>query len=124
MIANRTVNKVNDESLAALLGAERTVLVLTRGANVPSGSYLRELERQMADGELEGYGVARIVLDEPGAEQFKRDNPWLAAMHHLPFTLLYRGGRKVDAFATSSADYLLERIEQAYDEGARIAYAA
>jgi len=124
MIAHRTVNTVNDESLAALLDAEQTVLILTRCANRPCDSYLQDIERQMADGELEGTNVAKIVLDEAGAEQFKRDNPWLATMHHLPFTLLYSGGRKVDAFATSSGDYLLERMAHAYDARARIAYAA
>jgi hypothetical protein len=58
--------------------------------------------------------IGKLILDQGGSAGFKRANPWLAGLSHLPYTVLYHSGQRVDEFAASKAAYLLERVEAAF----------
>ena len=112
------LEQVTDRSLGALLAAPRAALVLTRSTCHPCGAYQAELAALLARGELAGLAVGALVLDRPGAARFKRQNPWLGGLRSLPYTVLYRRGQRVDAFAASRGAYLLERAAAAFGAGA------
>ena len=114
MIAASALLRVTDEDLGEVTGAERGVLVLAKSDCGYCAAYQRDLEGLLARGKLAAVAIGKLVLDQRGALQFKRANPWLAALEFLPYTLLYRGGERVDGFGSSKSSYLLERVEDAF----------
>jgi hypothetical protein len=61
------------------------------------------------------YGDVRfgkILLDRGGLAGFKRANPWLADVDVLPYTVIYRAGAKVAAFAGGGIARLESRLER------------
>jgi hypothetical protein len=110
--------RLTDQTLDAVLAAPRAALVLTRSTCHPCGAYQGEIAALLAQGRLEGIAVGTLVLDRPGASRFKRDNPWLSDLRYLPYTVLYRRGERIDAFAASRGAYLLERAAAAFEPGA------
>jgi hypothetical protein len=110
--------RLTDQSLDAVLAAARGALVLTRTTCPSCEAHQAEVAALQARGKLRGIAVGTLVLDRPGASRFKRDNPWLAGLRYLPYTVLSRRGARVDAFAASRGAYLLERAEAACGAGA------
>ena len=118
MIANDTtgfIQEVTDRNLGQVVEAERAVLVLTKTGCGHCVAYQAELEALLERGDMGGTVVGKMALNQRGATRdFKRNNPWLADLTFLPYTLLYSKGRRVDGFAASKGSYLLERIEDAF----------
>lgn len=111
--------QVVDGNLGEVVNAERTVLILTKDGCGSCAAYQADIEERLERGEMGGIVVGKMALNQRGATRhFKRDNPWLAGIEFLPYTLLYGKGRRVDGFAASKGSYLLERIEIAFEEGA------
>ena len=102
--------QVTDETLAGLLAAERAVLILTGSDCGYCARYRDEIEALLAAGKLPDIAIGKLVLDQRGASRFKRDNPWLAELTALPFTLLYRNGQRTGGLAASRGSYLLGRV--------------
>lgn len=116
-VAHRMVVEVTDDGVGELIERERAVLFVTRSDCGSCTRYEREIAAAAHAGELGGVPVAKMLLDRPGCPRFKRDNPWLRTLTHLPFTLIYERGRTVDGFATSRAGYLIERLDRAAASG-------
>ena len=111
--------QVIDGNLEEIMEAERAVLILTKDGCGSCAAYQAEIQAQLECGEMGEIVVGKIALNQRGAtREFKRENPWLAAIEFLPYTLLYTKGQRVDGFAASKGSYLLERIEIAFEEGA------
>jgi hypothetical protein len=110
--------ELSDQTVDPVLAAPRAALVLTRTTCPACGAYQAEVAALLAEGKLAGIAVGTLVLDRPGAGRFKRDNPWLSGLRYLPYTVLYRQGERVDAFAASRGAYLLERAAAAFGDGA------
>lgn len=102
---------VNDENLAAFVTNDWAVLILSTSHCGYCIEYQRDIKEYQEQGLLDEYSIGKMVLNEPGVSQFKRDNRWLAGLTFLPHTLLYHRGRVVDSFSTSRGPYLLERLE-------------
>jgi hypothetical protein len=107
---------VNDQSLALVLAAYQAILVITKSDCGACVTYQADIERLLGRGKLAGIVIGKLVLDQSGSSGFKRANPWLADVTHLPYTVLYRHGQIVDRFAASKGSYLVERVEDAFVE--------
>jgi hypothetical protein len=114
MSAASPIIQITDRNLKELLAAQRAILILSKTTCGACHTYQAEIEARLAQGELGGVAIGKIILDERGALQFKRDNRWLAGLKFLPYTLLYDQGRQVDGFAASKGAYLMERVEEAF----------
>jgi hypothetical protein len=118
MIANDAVKlilEVTDQNLAPLMEAERAVLVLTKSDCGHCAAYQAEIEALLERADMGGTVIGKMPLNQRGViRDFKRNNPWLADLKVLPYTLLYSKGQRVDGFAASKGSYLLERIEDAF----------
>ncbi len=112
--------QVTDRNFGELAGSERAVLILTKSDCGYCAAYQAEIEDLLGWGQMgKIVVVGKMVLNERGViRNFKRENPWLADLKFLPYTLLYSKGQRVDGFAASKGAYLLERIESAFEEGA------
>ena len=118
MIANdsaQLIREVNDENLQEVVEAEQAILVLTKSDCGHCIAYQAEIEALLERGDMGGTVIGKMPLNQRGViRNFKRNNPWLADLRVLPYTLLYSKGQRVDGFAASKGSYLLERIEDAF----------
>jgi hypothetical protein len=118
MIANdvaKPIREVTDQNLGEVVEAERAVLVLTKTGCGHCAAYQAEIEALLERGAMGGTVIGKMPLNQRGViRDFKRNNPWLADLKFLPYTLLYSKGQRVDDFAASKGSYLLERIEDAF----------
>lgn len=101
---------VTDENVATVTGADRGVLILAEESCAACRSYTEDIRGLEEDGCLGDVVIGKIVLDRPGSGQFKRGNPWLRSLEHLPHTIVFKAGVKVDEFAASRGRYLVERL--------------
>ncbi len=108
------IREVNDQNLAEVTAAERGILIVTKSTCGACAIYQAQIEERLERGEFDGLPIGKLVLDRGGAANFKRANPWLAGVAHLPYTVLYQRGQRVDEFAASKASYLIERVEDAF----------
>jgi hypothetical protein len=104
---------VDDDSVARVVGAPHGALVLAKDDCDSCAAYEAEIRRLQEQGQLGDVVVGKLMLTQPGSRRFKRENPWLRGVADLPYTLLYSSGEKVDEFAASRGNYLLERAEDA-----------
>jgi alkyl hydroperoxide reductase subunit AhpC len=102
--------RVMDQTITPLLTAERAALVLARRDCGFCAAYEAEIVAAIGNGELPDFPIAMAVLDEPGLTGYKRDNPWLARVTDLPYTVLYRRGRIAGRFAGSRVELLRDRL--------------
>ncbi len=118
MIANdvaKPIREVTDQNLGEVVEAERAVLILTKTGCGHCAAYQAEIEALLERGAMGGTVIGKMPLNQRGViRDFKRNNPWLADLEFLPYTLLYSKGQRVDDFAASKGSYLLERIEDAF----------
>jgi hypothetical protein len=118
-VANVRLVQVVDGNLKEVVDAERVVLILTKDGCGSCAAYQADIESRLERGEMEDIVFGKLALNRRGAtREFKRENPWLAGIGFLPYTLLYGKGQMVDGFAASRGSYLLERIESAFERGA------
>ncbi|MEE9393209.1 MAG: hypothetical protein V3W41_11955 [Planctomycetota bacterium] len=54
----------------------------------------------------------KLLLDQRGLIDFKKQSPWLADVDVLPFNVIYRDGEKVKDFAGSGIERLTNRLER------------
>ena len=54
----------------------------------------------------------KIELDRGGLGAFKKENPWLAEIKDLPFTLVYVDGEKKKEFLGSGIERLVNRMRR------------
>ena len=102
---------VDDATIGDLLAAERAVVILTKSTCGACTRYQQDIVRLMDRGAFKGIVIGKLTLDRPGGARFKRDNPWVSEVSFVPYTVLYREGEPVNAFAASKASFLAEQIE-------------
>jgi hypothetical protein len=102
---------LDDRTLAAFLAAERSALVIVGHDCSWCQDYLAGIEIAHSLGELHDVPVGVLVLDEPGSEAFVRDNDWLSDAEGLPYTALYREGRRIDGFVAFNVFSMIDRLE-------------
>ena len=94
-----------------LVAAPVAVLTIGKRDCEACARWSEELERFLAtDREWTETRFGKIVLDAGGLADFKRANPWLAAVDDLPFTRIYVGGEAVRSFAGGGLERLLGRL--------------
>ncbi|HEY7036115.1 MAG TPA: peroxiredoxin [Thermomicrobiales bacterium] len=123
-VASAAIARVTDETIETVTAADRGVLILAKNDCGHCAAYQAEIKAALARGELADLAIGKLVLNEPGATDYKRGNRWLADVKDLPFTVLYRNGQIVDRFLGSRAAYLEERVRAAFGDEPELAAAA
>ncbi|HKG38724.1 MAG TPA: hypothetical protein VKB25_07020 [Conexibacter sp.] len=104
---------VDDDTVECVINAPHGALILAVDDCGSCAGYEAEI-RRLQDRELLGdLVVGKLVLTQPGSRAFKRSNQWLTTLDHLPYTVLYASGQRVDEFAASKGFFLMERAEGA-----------
>ena len=103
---------VTDNNIKAFLANDLSTLILARSTCNRCIAYIAEVCAMQERGTLGATAVGVLMLDQPGVGQFRLDNLWLASEELLPFTLLYRRGRRVDGFSANRGYFLLDHSRQ------------
>lgn len=106
--------RVTDDTFENLLAAERAVLVIGKSDCGYCYQYEKDIAELVDTPAYAGIVFGKLVLDERGSTQIKRANPWIADLEELPYTVLYRDGNPVSAFAASKASYLKEQLQETF----------
>ena len=95
------------ETWREFLDSPAAVLMLGKSDCDSCATWAQELETFLADDtEWSSVRFGKIELDRGGLGAFKKENPWLAEIKDLPFTLVYVDGDKKKAFLGSGIDRL------------------
>jgi len=54
----------------------------------------------------------KLLLDQRGLVEFKRENPWISELDVLPYNVIYKQGEKVGEFAGSGSTRLANRLRR------------
>jgi hypothetical protein len=93
------------------IAAPTSVLVLGKSDCPACAAWAAELTEFLAsDREFADVRFGKIFLDVGGLADFKRENPWIAEVDVLPFTLVYVGGERRKDFAGGGIERLLNRL--------------
>ena len=70
------------------------------------------------DTEWSEVRFGKLELDRGGLGAFKKENPWLADIKDLPYTLVYVNGERMKEFLGSGIDRLVNRMRRVIDSPA------
>lgn len=110
MSTRRELPPITDDELGQFFAADLAVLVVTLTTCDACAVYEADVLDHWPGTGMGEVALAKLVLDGPGLSRFQQENPWLAELDFLPYTLLYVRGVAVEEFATSHATYLLDRL--------------
>lgn len=96
------------------LDSPAAVLLIGKSDCDACAAWTRDIEAFLADDETEWANVrfGKIELDRGGLGAFKKENPWLAEINDLPYTLVYVGGERKKEFLGSGIDRLVNRMRR------------
>lgn len=92
------------------------VLMLSKSDCPACSQWTEELGAFLARDPATHQGVrfGKMLLDKPGLADFKRNNLWITSeVDVLPFTVIYRGGKRFKSFAGGGVARLENRLQQA-----------
>lgn len=106
------ITYLNDHNIESFLQHDLSTMILATSTCARCITYIADVQHLMNSGAIGNAAVGVLLLDQPGASQFKRDNLWLAHAEALPFTVLYRNGQRVDGFSATRGHALLDHNRQ------------
>ncbi len=93
------------------LAAPRAVLMLGKSDCPACAQWTAELSDFLEnDQEFRDVRFGKVLLDQGGLADFKRENPWLADVDSLPYNVLYTAGERRKEFAGSGIERLTNRL--------------
>jgi hypothetical protein len=106
------IETVTDYNLEAFLSHELCALILARSTCKRCITYQDDVRRLIERDLIGNTRVGVLMLDHFGASNFKRQNLWLMGAEHLPYTMLFRNGFRIDGFSASRGHILMDRSRQ------------
>lgn len=101
------------DSWRDFLAAPTAVLTLGKTDCPACLAWSEELTDFLAgDERWTGVRFGKLELDRPGFGGFKKENPWLSDLDHLPYTIIYVAGEKKKEFLGSGVDRLVNRLQR------------
>ena len=70
------------------------------------------IEYLEGDTEFQDVRFGKLLLDQGGLIDFKKENPWLADVDVLPYNLIYADGEKVKEYAGGGLERLQNRLRR------------
>ena len=103
---------IEDDRWRDFVASPVAVLVLGKTTCPVCQAYTDELEAALAgDAPWPDVRFGKVLLDQRGVTEFKRENPWLADVDTLPFTRIYRAGVPWKEFAGGGIERLRRRLD-------------
>lgn len=109
-----TYVRVTDDTFEELLAAEYAALIIGKSDCRYCRRYNAGIADLVEDPQYTDIVFGKLILDKLGSRQIKRENPWIASLEQLLYTVLYRRGEPVDKFTASKVSYLEERLQETF----------
>ena len=107
------LESLDGTSWKGLVEAPAAVLVLGKSDCEACKAWSDELQRFLgSESEFAHVRFGKLLQDQRGLIEFKRENPWIAQLDVLPFNVIYRGGEKVGEFAGGGSERLANRLRR------------
>jgi len=104
------------ETWREFLDSSAAVLILGKSDCDACAAWMQEVEAFLADDtEWVGVRFGKVELDRGGLGAFKKENPWLAEIRDLPYTLVYVHGERKKEFLGSGVERLVNRMRRVID---------
>jgi hypothetical protein len=110
---SRKLENLDGGSWREFLAAPKAVLILGKSDCENCARWSAELDEFLShDEEFADVRFGKMMLDQRGLIEFKKENSWLAEVEVLPFNVLYSGGEKRKEYAGGGLDRLLNRLRK------------
>lgn len=101
------------DSWRDFVAAPVAVLVLGKSDCEACSRWAEELGEFLADDEeFSDVRFGKLLLDQRGLIDFKKENPWIAGLDVLPFNQIYVSGECSKSFAGGGIDRLVKRLRR------------
>jgi len=109
----REVEALDSSNWREFLSSPKAVLMLGKTDCENCARWSAELDEFLGrDEEFGDVRFGKMMLDQRGLIEFKKENPWLAGVDVLPFNVLYTHGEKRKEFAGGGLERLLNRLRK------------
>jgi hypothetical protein len=103
---------IDGSNWEAFVASPVAVLMIGKSDCEACNAWTQELTALLEkDGRWSHVRFGKVLLDKPGLVSFKRANPWIAELDHLPFNVIYVNGEPAKRFAGGGAERLETRLE-------------
>lgn len=108
------LESVTPENWREFVEAEASVLVLGTTTCEACAQWSEELTAYLAmhPEAFGGVRLGKLMLDQGGFIDFKRDNAWLARVTDLPYNIIYRNGEPAKRYVGGGIDRLVRCLEK------------
>lgn len=107
----RELETIGGDNWRDLVGAPVAVLMLGKSDCAACAEWTEELKGFLAqDAAWEHVRFGKMLLDQRGLIEFKKETPWLAGVTDLPYNVIYVNGEKVREWAGGGVDRMLNRL--------------
>ena len=104
---------LDGDTLPGFLDASPSVLMLAKSDCDACQQWTEQLEEFLSeDTEWAHVRFGKLKLDQRGLADFKKQNPWLADLHDLPYNIVYVDGERKKEFLGSGIDRLVNRMRR------------
>lgn len=95
------------------LNSPAAVLLIGKSDCDACAAWTSDIEAFLADDtDWANVRFGKIELDRGGLGAFKKENPWLAEINDLPYTLVYVDGERKKEFLGSGIERLVNRMRR------------
>ncbi len=111
------LENVDGDNWRDFIASPTAVLVLGKSDCEKCGEWSAELAEKLASDA--GFGTVRfgkMLLDQRGLTDFKRENPWLAELDVLPYNVIFHEQERVKSFAGGGWDRLANRLRRVVED--------
>lgn len=107
------LEEINGENWRSFTESALAVLVIGKTDCANCTTWSEELISFLADDtEFSDVRFGKVLLDQRGLADFKKNNTWLADLDVLPFNVIYVNGEKKKDFAGGGIDRLKNRLNR------------
>ena len=107
------LEEITGENWRSFTESPLAVLVIGKTDCPNCATWTEELVSFLADdSEFGDVRFGKVLLDQRGLADFKKNNSWLADLDVLPFNVIYANGEKKKDFAGGGIDRLTNRLSR------------
>jgi hypothetical protein len=113
-MAMREIEVLGPDTWRDFVASPMAVLLIGKSTCDACTQWSEELNRYLGQ-EDAGYADVRfgkLLLDQRGLIEFKKEMEWLKEVSVLPFTVIFKDGEKVKDFAGGGIERLTNRLER------------
>lgn len=111
------LEEINGENWRSFTDSALAVLVIGKTDCPNCATWSEELTTFLAENtEFGDVRFGKILLDQRGLADFKKNNTWIADLDVLPFNVVYVHGERKKEFAGGGIDRLTNRLNRLRSE--------